>query len=432
VVFLRINKISNFSAEKIKKISDRQMEEIKDRKLDAGRIVEDVKNNGDAAVLKYTEKFDNIRLNIDDVKIDEVEIEEAYDVVPDENIEAIKKAANNIERFHSNFFEGGLRIEEVDQGLILGYMKTPISDVGVYVPGGRAAYPSSALMGIIPGKVAGVENIVVCTPPDKEGNVNPNTLVATDIAGADSVYKVGGVQAIACMAYGTNTIPNVSKIVGPGNTYVTAAKSIVSEDVAIDMLAGPSEVLVIADDKSDPGVVASDLMAQAEHGEDSIVVLISTSKSHVQKVLDLIRKEMDQHARSSIISKTLDKSYFLYGSLDEAICLSNRIAPEHLEILCENRWDVLREIKNAGAIFIGEYSPVAAGDYATGCNHILPTGGLAKVKSGLDTDDFVKRSSIQFLTREGLSNIRKISGRLAKIEGLDSHGKSIFKRFEEE
>ncbi|MBU4076979.1 MAG: histidinol dehydrogenase [Euryarchaeota archaeon] len=381
-------------------------------------ILEDVKKNGDAALRKYTLQFDKVK--IEEIEVPESEIDSALSSVDDALIRHLKNAAANIRAFHKAQLQKDW-IKEFGPGIKLGQHITPLDSVGAYVPGGRASYPSTALMTVIPAKVAGVENVVVCTPPRQDGSVNPLTLAAAFIAGADRVFCVGGVQAVAAMAYGTETVPKVDKIVGPGNVYVTAAKMYCG--TAIDFPAGPSEVLIIADGSAKADHIAADMLAQAEHDPDAVCVLVTTSDELAKKVRQNIELQLKTSARLEIIRKSLDNAAILTGTLDECIGFSNRFAPEHLEIMTDV--NILERINHAGSIFIGNYAPVSAGDYASGTNHVLPTAGYARVFSGLNTDHFVTKSSVQIIDKKGLESIGDTIIDLAEAEGLPAHANAV-------
>ena len=395
-------------------------------------ILEDIKERGDAAVFSYTAKFDRCKLDASSIQVTEEEIREAYDQVDPGLVEVIRKALINIRAYHEKQRRNSWFDPQPD-GTILGQKITPLASVGVYVPGGKAAYPSSVLMNIVPAKVAGVDRIVMVTPPDKEGKVTPATLVAAHEAGATHVYKVGGAQAIAALAYGTESIEKVDKIVGPGNIYVALAKKAVYGHVSIDSIAGPSEILVLADDSANAHYVAADLLSQAEHDEMASAILVTTSPRLAKEVPEEIEAYLKTLSRAEIIRKSLDQfGYILQAdSLEDAIEVTNEIASEHLEIVTENPFEVMTRIRNAGAIFIGEYSSEPLGDYFAGPNHVLPTNGTARFFSPLNLDDFIKKSSIIYYSREALKAIHKDIEAFAKAEGLTAHANSIQVRFEE-
>ncbi len=394
-------------------------------------IINDVRDNKDEAIFKYTMKFDGFDLNKDNIRVTEEEFKEAFDLVDDELIEVLRQAADNIRSFHKKQLRNTW-IETKDDGSILGQRITPIACSGVYVPGGKAAYPSSVLMNIIPAKVAGVSKIIMTTPPGKDGRVTPGTLVAARIAGADEVYKVGGAQAIAAMAFGTESIPRVDKITGPGNIFVALAKKACFGFVSIDSVAGPSEILVLADETANPRYVAADLLSQAEHDEMASAILITTSEELADKVNDEINGFVAKLERKEIIGKSLDNyGYMLISKdIDDAVDAANEIASEHLEILTRDPFEVMTRIKNAGAIFLGEYSSEPLGDYFAGPNHILPTNGTARFFSPLGVDDFIKRTSIISYSQSGLSKVHDKIERFARYEGLTAHANSIAVRFE--
>lgn len=388
-------------------------------------VVEQVRKQGDPAVLEYTEKFDRTILTLKDVRVSQEEIKEAYTKVDVNKVKALKLAAQNIRAFHEKQKSSSWVSQEAD-GVILGQLARPIRSVGVYVPGGKASYPSSVLMNVIPATVAGVEQLIMCSPIPG-GNLNPYILVAADIAGVSEIYKIGGAQAIAAMAYGTATIPKVDKIVGPGNIYVATAKRYVFGQVDIDMIAGPSEILIIADHTANPAFVASDLLSQAEHDELASSILVTTSRELAEKVETDIERQLANLSRKKIARKALDRfgAIVLVKTLREAADVSNSIAPEHLELAVEKPFDLLAQIKNAGAIFLGHFTPESVGDYIAGPNHVLPTGGTARFFSPLSTDSFMKKSSLIFYTREGLDNVAEAVMQIADVEGLEAHGNTI-------
>ena len=396
-------------------------------------ILDHVKAGKDEAVFEYTKKFDHADINAENLKVTEAEIEEAYKEVDPELVEIIRKALKNIRTYHEKQRQYSWFDSKPD-GTILGQKVTPLHRVGVYVPGGKAVYPSSVLMNIVPAKVAGVDEIVMVTPPGKDGKVTANTLVAAHEAGADVIYKVGGAQAIAALAYGTDSIPKVDKIVGPGNIYVALAKKAVYGHVSIDAIAGPSEILVIADETANPRFVAADLLSQAEHDELASAILVTTSEELAKKVSDEVDGFLKELSRSEIIQKSLDNyGYILVAdTMDEVIDIANEIASEHLEIQTKNPYDVMTKVRNAGAIFIGEYASEPLGDYFAGPNHVLPTNGTAKFFSPLSVDDFIKKSSIIGYSEEALREIHKDIEAFAKAEQLTAHANSIKVRFENE
>ncbi len=394
-------------------------------------IVEKVKTEGDEAVFAYTKKYDNFELTPENIRVTREEIEEAYGQIDGELADVYRRAADNIRDFHAKQLRNSWFDARPD-GTILGQRVTPIEKAGVYVPGGKAAYPSSVLMNIIPAKVAGVKQIIMTTPCNKEGKVNPGTLVAADIAGADMIFKVGGAQAIAAMAFGTRSIPRVDKITGPGNIFVALAKKAVYGHVSIDSVAGPSEILVIADETANPRYVAADLLSQAEHDELASAILITDSRELAKKVSEQVAVFTDELSRKEIIQKSLDNYGYilLVRDMEEAVAAANEIASEHLEILTKNPFDTMTKIQNAGAIFLGEYSSEPLGDYFAGPNHILPTNGTAKFFSPLNVDDFLKKSSIISYSREALEKAHKDIEAFAESEGLTAHANSVKVRFE--
>ena len=394
-------------------------------------IVNEVQERGDRALADLTERFDGVRIG--KVRVGADEIEKAGDQVPEKLKKALEIALENIAAFHHQELDRDLWMTETSPGVLAGQMVVPLDSVGAYVPGGRAAYPSSALMTVVPAKVAGIERVIVCTPPGKEGKVNPITLVAAEMAGADEIYRVGGVQAVAAMAFGTESIRPVQKIVGPGNVYVTAAKLLLRSTVEIDMPAGPSEVLIIADYTADPEILASDMIAQAEHDPQSISVLVTDDEDLAIATGAEVEKQAKAAARREIVMKSLNRSAILTAAtMEDAIVFSNSFAPEHLEIIVRDPMTVLSKIKNAGSVFLGPYTPVAAGDYASGTNHVLPTSGYARAFSGLNVDAFVKKITVQKISKEGLSLLKDAITILAEAEGLDAHAESVRKRLAKE
>lgn len=394
-------------------------------------ILLNVRTNKDEALFKYTKDFDKADINASNIVVTKDEIEEAYTKVDPALVDVIRKSLKNIKEYHEKQKQYSWFDSKPD-GTILGQKVTPLARAGVYVPGGKAAYPSSVLMNVVPAKVAGVEQIIMCTPPDHEGKVYPTTLVAANEAGVDVVYKAGGAQAIAAMAYGTESIPKVDKICGPGNIYVALAKKAVFGYVSIDSVAGPSEILVIADETANPRYVAADLLSQAEHDEMASAILITTSSELANKVSAEIDGFLKELSRSEIISKSLDNYGYilLVDDINEAVSVANDIASEHLEIVTKDPFNVMTKIKNAGAIFLGEYSSEPLGDYFAGPNHVLPTNGTAKFFSALSVDDFIKKSSIISYSREALEAIHNDIENFAAAEHLIAHANSIKVRFE--
>ena len=395
-------------------------------------ILDTVKEKRDAALFEYTEKFDKAVINAQNIQVTEEEIKEAYECVDEELLRIIRRALKNIESYHAKQMQYSWFDSKPD-GTILGQKVTALQRVGVYVPGGKAVYPSSVLMNIMPAKVAGVEEIIMVTPPGKDGKVNPTTLVAAKEAGATAVYKVGGAQAIAALAYGTESIPKVDKIVGPGNIYVALAKKAVYGHVSIDSIAGPSEILVLADETANPRYVAADLLSQAEHDELASAILVTTSSELAEKVSAETDKFIQELSRGEIIQKSLDNygHILVADTMEDAIDAANEIASEHLEIMTANPFDAMTKIRNAGAIFIGEYSSEPLGDYFAGPNHVLPTNGTAKFFSPLSVDDFIKKSSIISFSREALEPMSQDIQKFAKAEGLTAHANSIKVRFDD-
>jgi histidinol dehydrogenase len=388
-------------------------------------VVDRVRKEGDPAVLEYTEKFDKVQLSLKDIRVSPEEIKEAYNRVETKKVDALKLAAQNIRLFHEKQRISSWVSQEAD-GVVLGQLARPIRSAGIYVPGGKACYPSSVLMNVIPAKVAGVEQLVMCSPAPG-GHLNPYILIAADIAGVSEIYKIGGAQAVAAMAYGTATIPKVDKIVGPGNIYVATAKRYVFGQVDIDMIAGPSEILIIADHSATPRFVASDLLSQAEHDELASSILVTTSRELADKVDAEVERQLSTLTRKEIARKAIDRfgAIIVTASLQEAAEVSNSIAPEHLELAVEKPFELLALIKNAGAIFLGHYTPESVGDYVAGPNHVLPTGGTARFFSPLSTDSFMKKSSLIFYTREGLDKVGEAVMQIADVEGLEAHGNTI-------
>lgn len=396
-------------------------------------IVDGVKERGDEALFAYTEKFDGAKVIADNIRVTEEEIEAAMAQVPEELLAVMKTSMENIRRYHEKQKRNSWFDARPD-GTILGQKITPLDSVGVYVPGGKAAYPSSVLMNIIPAQVAGVARIVMVTPPGKDGSVNPVTLTAAHLAGATEVYRAGGAQAVAALAFGTASIPRVRKIVGPGNIFVALAKKAVYGHVSIDSIAGPSEILVIADEKANPRYVAADLLSQAEHDQLASAILVTPSMELAKEVSRQAQEMTERLSRRDIIQASLDNyGYILVvENMKEAIQAANEIAPEHLEILTDNPFEVMTKIRNAGAIFMGPYSSEPLGDYFAGPNHVLPTNGTAKFFSPLNVDDFVKKSSIIYYSREALKEASQDIETFAKAEQLTAHANSIHVRFEGE
>lgn len=391
-------------------------------------VLSDVRIKGDAALKEYTAKFDKVELA--NFEVSDQEFEEAFSCVDPELQDHLKSAAANIRAFHEAQLPEATWFMELKPGIILGQKATPLESVGAYAPGGRASYPSTVLMTVIPARVAGVEQVIVCTPPRADGSIHPLTLIAAKVAGADKVFKLGGVQAIGAMAYGTETVPKVDKIVGPGNVFVTSAKMQIRDVAEIDFPAGPSEVLIIADESADAVMAASDIIAQAEHDPSAVSILVTSSEVLAEAVKREVILQADQAVRNSIVKTALENAAILItDTLEEGINFSNKFAPEHLEIMVSNSDFVLDRIKNAGSIFIGNYAPVPVGDYASGTNHVLPTAGYAKIYSGLNINHFIKYSSIQKISKSGLESLKETIIALAEEEGLQAHADAIRTRF---
>lgn len=414
--------------ENLLKRSPNQYTEYEER---VASILAEVKANRDAAIFEFTKRFDGAEITAETLEVTEAEIKEAYELVDETLLKIIRTAKENIRVYHEKQRQYSWFDSKPD-GTMLGQKVTPLQRVGVYVPGGKAVYPSSVLMNILPAKAAGVDEIIMTTPPGKDGKVNPNTLVAAKEAGADRIFKVGGAQAIGALAYGTESIPKVDKIVGPGNIYVALAKKAVYGHVSIDSIAGPSEILVIADESANPRFVAADLLSQAEHDELASAILVTTSEELAKKVSEEVEIFVEELSRTEIMRKSLDNyGYILIAdAMEDAIAIANEIASEHLEIMTKNPYDVMMKVRNAGAIFIGEYSSEPLGDYFAGPNHVLPTNGTAKFFSPLSVDDFIKKSSIIAYSREALESIHEDIEQFAEAEKLTAHANSIKVRFE--
>ena len=429
---LRVENLSELSDQRRAAILSRSMTDVSDVYSEMRAVVEDIGRRGDMVSVEHYRKYKS-DITAADITATEAEVRAAYEQVPDEVVAGLKLAAANIEKFHRAQLERDMWSIEISPGIIAGRMFTAVEVAGCYVPGGTAAYPSSVLMNVIPAKVAGVELVIACTPPKAGMVANPATLVAADIAGADAVYKIGGPWAIGSMACGTETVPPVDKIVGPGNKYVTAAKLAVFGKVDIDSPAGPSEVLILADDSPEARLVAVDLLAQVEHDPDAAAVLVTTSAALAAAVaaeLDRILNEVER--RDTIESALRDNSALLVAdTMEDALAFTNKYAAEHLQVLTADPMADLPRIRHAGSIFLGPYSPVPCGDYASGTNHVLPTGGCARMFSGLSVDDFVKRPTFQYLTKAGLASLRKTVTDLARAEGLPMHARAVEERFVE-
>ena len=391
-------------------------------------ILEDVKQNGDNALKKYAKMFDNAE--IENLEVTQEEIDEAYKNTDEKFKETLKLAYNNIEKFHKKQLRNSYITNEED-GIVMGQIINPIEKVGVYIPGGTAVYPSSLLMNVVPAKVAGVNEIVLVSPPNKEGKINNNILAAAKVAGVNRVFKTGGAQAIAALSYGTESIPKVYKIVGPGNIYVAMAKRLVFGEVSIDMVAGPSEVLIIADETASPIHIAADMLAQAEHDKLASSILITTSKEIAEKTKEELYKQLEKLSRKDIAMESIENNgrIIITETIDEAIYISNEIAPEHLEISIKDPFSVLSKVKNAGSIFLGDYTPEALGDYLSGANHVIPTSGTAKFASPLSVDDFIKKSYITYYTKDALEKVKDNVINFAEHESLEAHANSVRIRF---
>ena len=423
---MKIITIQEFKEKTLNQVINRGKKDLFQISLSIRNIISDVKQNGDEALLRYTEKFDNVSLTASEMKVTESEIKEAYKKLGKKQINALKKASENIAKFHQKQMKNEWSMQ-MAKGVIAGQVTRPLASIGVYAPGGKAFYPSSLLMCVIPAEVVGIKKIVVCSPPEEGGRINPALLVAADLARATGVYKVGGAQAIAALAYGTETVPKVDKIIGPGNFFVTAAKLAVSKDIAIDVPAGPSEILIIADKTANASFIASDLLAQAEHDPQAWTILLTNSKKLAQAVKEEVRRQMRTISRKKIVKASIQVGGLIVvvKNMYEAVYYANLIAPEHLQIQTKTPRQVLDKVSNAGAIFLGEYSPVAFGDYSSGLNHVLPTGGYARFYSGLSTKDFVKTINFLECSKQGYQNLKETAIELAKIEGFYGHAKSV-------
>ncbi len=432
MINLKPEKIDSLSKERKKSIMERSMEDISSIFEDTRKIVEDIKQNGDSVALKHYKKHKE-DIAPSDLEVTRDEIEEAYKKIDQSIIDCLKKAAENIIRFHEAQLEREMWSIEVKKGILAGRITRPMDIVGCYIPGGRATYPSSILMTVLPAKVAGVKDIIAVTPPSPGMTANPATLVAADIAGCDRIFKVGGPWGVAGLAYGTETMPRVDKIVGPGNKFVTAAKMIVYGQVDIDSPAGPSESLILADESGNTDFITVDFLSQVEHDPDSAAVLVTTSAELAQKVCDNIEREYETLPRKEIFESSLNKhSYVLIAKdIEQAIDFTNEYAAEHLQILTKDPFITLNSIKHAGSIFMGPYAPVPVGDYASGTNHVLPTGQCARMFSGLSVDDFIKKPTFQYLSKEGLESLKDVVITLAEEEGLPLHARTVKERFKD-
>ncbi len=423
--------ILDYNKETVEELIKRSQADINSVLTTVSDILNDVRENKDNAVKAYTAKFDKAEL--DDLKVSEEEIKKAYDELDGELIKALESASSNIEKFHKAQIPEEWEMEVIP-GITAGQIIRPINSVGCYIPGGRAVYPSTILMTVIPAKIAGVDRIIACSPPGPDGKIQAAILVAADLAGVDEIYKCGGAQAIAAMAYGTESIAKVEKIVGPGNIFVTAAKKLVYGDVDIEFPAGPSEVLILADESAIPEYIAYDFLSQSEHDPNASCFLVTDSERIANESNELIEKFAKEAKRSEIIAESLEQHghVILCNTMDEAIDFTNEYAPEHLIISTKDDKAVLDKIKNAGSIFLGKYSPVAAGDYGSGTNHVLPTGGGAKMYSGLSTETFIKKPTVQTLTKEGIKELSKTVLPIAEYEGFYAHADSIKVRLDKE
>lgn len=407
----------------------RSYEQIESVKQDVEAIVNEVRENGDAAVIKFTEKFDGVKMKKEELVVSSEEINEAYKNIDSELVDSLKFAIKNIKKFHENqlnIVKDSWAVK-IDKGITAGQIYRPIEKIGVYIPGGRAIYPSTVLMAVCPAKVAGVREIIMCTPPNENKKISPAILIAANECGVDKIFKIGGAQAIAAMAFGTDTVKSVYKIYGPGNKWVNAAKKIVSNQVAIDNPAGPSEILIIADESANYEYVILDLISQVEHDPENVGIVVSDSESLIKKIQENIEDFIGRSERKDIIRKALEEKGLIIKAKDIEQCaeVCNLIAPEHLEILTNNPKEILSTIKNAGAIFLGENTPVPLGDYSAGTNHILPTGGTAKMYSGLNIFEYIKIIDVLECSKEGLKKLAKSTGIIAEFEGLYGHKSAV-------
>ncbi len=392
-------------------------------------ILKDVRSRGDKALIEYTEKFDGVKLET--LEVSDKEIEDAYNTIDKELLEVIKYSHDNIKKYHERQVRNNFMITE-ENGVVLGQIINPIEKVGLYVPGGTASYPSTVLMNAVPAKIAGCKEIIMVTPPNPDGSISAPILAAAKIAGVDRIFKVGGAQSVAALSYGTESIPKVYKIVGPGNIYVAMAKKMVYGEVSIDMIAGPSEVLIIADESADYVYVAADLLSQAEHDRLAACILVTTSEELADKVATELEKQLKELPREEIARASIENQgrIIIVDNLEEAVYVSNFVAPEHLEVAVDSPFELLPKIKNAGSIFMGHNTPEPLGDYLAGPNHTLPTSGTAKFSSPLSVDDFIKKSSVLYYSKEALEKVKDKVIKFAESEGLDAHARSIYKRFE--
>ena len=427
---LKPERIDDLKPEQYRRIMKRSSADISSVYEEVREIVLDVRDNGDQVAINHYKKY-KPNLTLKDLEVKKEEVEEAYRNVDSKVIDALRFASENIIKFHRAQMEREMWIIDIADGILAGRMTTPLERVGAYIPGRRAAYPSSILMTVLPAKVAGVKEIIACTPPDEGMVISPSTLVAADIAGSKKIFKVGGPWGIASMAYGTKTIPKVDKIVGPGSKYVTAAKIMVFGEVGIDSPAGPSEGMILADKTGNADLITVDLLSQLEHDPDAAGVLVTTSDELASRVAENISNAIPQLPRKEIITSSLSRhSYILIArDMEQAVDFVNEYAPEHLEIMTEDPFITLKKVKNAGSIFMGPFSPIPVGDYASGTNHVLPTGQAARMFSGLSIDDFVKKPTFQYLSKDGLSHLKEAVVTLAEAEGFPLHARAILERF---
>lgn len=430
MITLALESIRNLSPERRQAIMKRSSLDVTAVLDDIKKIVQEVRQHGDRIALDFHRQYKD-DISSADLVASEAEIRAAYESIDPKLLDALKLAAANIEKFHRAQLDRGMWAIEVQPGILAGRLQRPLDRVGCYIPGGLAKYPSTVLMTIIPARVAGVSEIIACTPPDQGMTANPTTLAAAHLAGATNIYKIGGPWAVASMAYGTETVPQVDKIVGPGNKYVTAAKLLVFGEVGIDSPAGPSEALILADESAEARLVAIDFLSQAEHDPDAAAVLVTTWEPLAHRVIDLIKEEFHNLPRQEILKSAINhhSAVLLAHNLDEAIDFVNHYAPEHLQIITREPFAVLPRIRHAGSIFLGMYAPVPVGDYASGTNHVLPTGRTARMFSGLSVDDFIKKPTFQHLTKEGLKSLKDAVVRLAEAEGLPIHARAVAERF---
>ena len=428
---LHPERIDNLTPEQYQDILKRSRADVTSILDDVREIVRDVRENGEQVFLDYYRKEYKSDLTLEDLEVSKEEVAEAYRHVDSKVIDALHVAAQNITTFHQAQMEREMWSVDIANGILAGRMTTPLEKVGAYIPGGRASYPSTVLMTLLPGKVAGVKEIIACSPPGKGMVIAPATLIAADIAGPVRIFKVGGPWAIASMAYGTETIPRVDKIVGPGNKYVTAAKTIVFGEVDIDSPAGPSEGMALADETGNADLIAIDLLSQAEHDPDSAAILVTPSDDLAARVSESINKRLPGLPRKEILDSSLARysCILIARDMDQAIDFVNEYAPEHLEIMTQDPITTLKKIRNAGSIFLGPFSPIPVGDYASGTNHVLPTGQTARMFSGLSVDDFIKKPTFQYLSKDGLSSLKDTVVTLAEAEGLPLHARTIVERF---